>query len=210
MEITKIEELITIKEKFKEKFTQFTDDKLYKYRESQSSNIPDSSIFTFAEILQDTEQPTQDLTKGINSIILMAFYDICKIDTSINIIKKEGKGYDNSIDDLPHEVKVTHAENFVKSWIGNKSSDKVSNIILFSYYLDRKINQITHLFMGIIDLSKCANTVWKKTASNKSQYSILKICIEDSDKMLIIFGDKKEMRKGSKYQYYILEKLKIN
>ena len=210
MEITKIEDLTTIKESFKEKYTQFTNDKLYKYRESQSSNIPDSSVFTFAEILQDTEQPTQDLTKGINSIILNAFYDICTIDTSINIIKKEGKGYDNSIDGLPHEVKVTYAENFVKSWLGNKSSDKVLNMILFSYYLDRKLNQITHLFMGIIDLSKCVNTAWKKTTSNKSQYSTLKIAIEDTDKMRIIFGDKRKMRKGSKYQYYSLEKLIFN
>jgi len=182
---------------------------LDKYRESRSED--DQHILEFKDIFKYTNQISQDMTKIFNYYILDVFFRKCQ-NICLDIIQKETSGYDCLLFALLHEIKVTRAKlekngsHTISSWSGNKFP-KTSKLILISYFLDFETNRISSMFVGIIDLSKC-KTIWKH-GSAKVNYSTLRIPLEDADKMQIIIGSKKVMRKGSIYQHFLLEKLNI-
>jgi len=193
---------------FKELFRLLIRPNLYHFRLSQLSSIEESTIPTFKEIFKNTNQLGADLTKSINPIILIKFFDILELRSTINIIRKEVVGLDCLLDEDLIEIKITKAKKenkgiFATTWVGNNSSNKVPKYILISYYLDFELNEITHLFIGYINLDECI-TKWKKGKSVKSQFANLMIKSEDANKMHIIVGHK-EIEKT--YTHFFLEEL---
>lgn len=206
-----IEKLKRLNEKFVDHFAKQIKVNLEHYRNSLASSLKRYPIPTFEEIFKDTAQVGADVTKAINPIILVIFFDILEEYSDIKIDRQEVTGLDCTLDFNPIEIKMTKANKtkkgiFVTTWTGNKSSDKVPKHILISYYLDFVSNQITHLFIGYIDLDDCDITSWDKTTSIKSQFSNLTVKSEDAENMHIIIGSKKVMRKNT---HFFLQELKI-
>jgi len=177
------------------------------YRESRTRK--GESKREFKDIFKNTNQITQDITKVISQYISDIFFWKCK-DIGIPVTQDEKNGSDLEFFGESYEMKISKAK-FEKNgmcvtskWTGNKFL-KVPKHILISYYLDFETNRISHMFIGIIDLSKC-KSFWKNGTS-KVNFSNLTIAIEDADNMEIIIGNRKDMRKNTKF---LLEKLIIN
>ena len=176
------------------------------YRESRTKT--GQPIIEFKEIFKYTNQSAGDITKIINPYLLDNLFCNCEY-AGLPIIQDEKNGSDCLFPEEPHEIKITSSKLknslcITSSWTGNKFL-KVPKHILMSYYLDFDTNRISHMFLGIIDLSKCKSS-WKN-GSDTANFSNLKISIEDADNMQIIVGGRIDKVKNTTF---ILEKLKIN
>lgn len=167
--------------------------------------LGDIKIPSFYNIILGSNQGTQDLTKMLSPIINGFVYGYYKNIKGIDI-KYEENGLDAKINGKFIEIKVACSNNgVIKQWTGNKVSNKTPIHLLLGYsYNEETINK---LFIAIIDLSKCKNSKWRTDASHKSSFSKLNISIEDIDKIHILVGEKKAMRKGSKYVQFIPQEL---
>lgn len=196
MKITKKDFLKEIKDHIDPRCTQLRS----AHRSYSSENIP-----TFHEITSGSNQPTQDLTKMINPIIMNMVYGYLDIRKGCSC-KKEENGLDLFYHGKEIEAKIACAKKgVVDGWVGNKTSHKVPMHLLIGYSVNGET--VDGLFVALIDLSQTKETKWSGHYSERSGFSSLKVHQVDNDKIHVLIGSRKQMQRKSKYQHFLVEKI---
>jgi len=154
---------------------------------------------------KQSNQATQDQTKLFSYMINDIIYDFVKLKKGLNI-KEENNGYDINYKNILIESKITKAneKGIIKSWTGNKASNKVPIHILIGYTF--KNERIDSLFIGIIDTSKTSG--WKHDSLSNSSYSNLDFTEKEAKHMHILIGSvNKNKRKNALKEQFITEKI---
>ncbi|MFW6311262.1 MAG: hypothetical protein ACOC1K_03400 [Nanoarchaeota archaeon] len=162
------------------------------------------NINNIIDYFKKIEENTVDLTKAISPIITELIREYALETKGLHIIE-EKDAYDINYKGKLIEAKMTRANNdIVKAWTGNKSSTKVPLHLLMAYNIGKL--GIEKLFAGMIDTSKL-KSAWEGHSSSHSSFSSLKIPKEDVDKMHILIGKRRPIKKNAKYAYFECENI---